>query len=126
MLLFPTILSKTAKDLNEHPFMSLGIIQSKDTSYGVTYVKYFGLLLQEISLEMGEELLRRILSFVNLSILSADASSIVSKEYLQIQKFEAGRDSSDLLFFEFFQMHPIKINLTFSRTEESDDAPKKT
>lgn len=72
MLLYPAVLSKSKKELEEHPFLSLGAIQSRDRSYGVTYYKYLGLLVQEMALEMGEELLRNILNFVNLSVLVSE------------------------------------------------------
>lgn len=72
MLLYPAVLSKSQKELEAHPFLSLGVIQSTDKSFGVTYFKYFGLLLQEIAVEVGEELLRRVIDFANLSLLNAD------------------------------------------------------
>ena len=125
MLLFPAVISKNAKELEEHPFLSLGIIQSRDTSYGVTYFKYFGLLLQEMSIEVGEELLRRLLDFVNFSILAAQAKTILTERDYSIQHYQVGRDSSEVLFFEFFQMHPIKVNLTFTSTEDTEAARKK-
>lgn len=117
MLLYPAVLSKAAKELESHPFLSLGIIQSKDRSYGVTYYKYFGLLLQEMAIEVGEELLRRVLAFVDFSLLAVQKEGIIDEQDFAVAKFEVERDSSDVLFFEFFQMHPIKVSVTFSRTE---------
>jgi vacuolar protein sorting-associated protein 13A/C len=125
MMLYPAVINKSAKELEEHPFLSLGIIQSRDTSYGVTYFKYFGLLLQEMSIEVGEELLRRLLNFGNFSLLTVQPRTIVTEKDYSIQHYQVGRDSSEVLFFEFFQMHPIKLNLTFSRTEDTEAARKK-
>lgn len=73
MLLYPAVLAKTQKEMEHHPFLSLGVIQSRDKSYGVTYYKYFGLLLQEVAIEMGEELLRRLLSFADLTSINLDS-----------------------------------------------------
>lgn len=36
-----------------------------------------------------------------------------------VEKHEVGKDSSEVLFFEFFQIHPVKVSLTFSRTEDA-------
>lgn len=72
MLLYPAVLSKSQKELEEHPFLSLGVIKSTDKSFGVTYFKYFGLLMQEIAVEVGEELLRRVVDFADLSLLNVD------------------------------------------------------
>ena len=73
MLLYPAVISKSKHELDEHPFLSLGVIQSKDRSYGVTYYKYLGLLVQELSLEVGEDLLRKIIDFTNLSYFKVQA-----------------------------------------------------
>jgi len=126
MLLYPAVLSKSKKELEEHPFLSFGAIQSRDRSYGVTYYKYFGLLIQEMALEMGEELLRNILQFVNLSVLVAEPKKIVKEQDCVVAKYEVERDSSEVLFFEFFQIHPIKVNLTYSSTEDASDGTKKS
>ena len=117
MLLFPTVLSKDQKEMSEHPFLSVGIIQSKDTSYGVTYYKYFGLLLQEFSIELGEELLRKIMAFASFSHSAPSRKMLILESDFVIPAFKVESDTSDVLFFEFFQLHPIKVNITFSRTE---------
>ena len=122
MLLYPAVLSKSKKELEEHPFLSFGAIQSRDRSYGVTYYKYFGLLVQEMALEMGEELLRNVLNFANLSVLVAQPKTIVTKQDCIVAPYAVERDSSEVLFFEFFQIHPVKINLTFSTTEDLSEA----
>jgi vacuolar protein sorting-associated protein 13A/C len=72
MLLYPSVLTRSQKELKEHPFLSFGAIQSRDRSYGVTNYKYLGLLIQEMSLEVGEETLRQLLNFANLSVLVAE------------------------------------------------------
>lgn len=123
MLVYPSVLTK---DKNEHPFLSVGVIQSKDTSYGVTYFKYFGVLLQEMSIELGEELLRKFLAFASFSSSAPSRQKLLVESDFKVEKFAVDKDTSEVLFFEFFQLHPIKVNITFSRTEAEESKHTKT
>lgn len=42
---------------------------------------------------------------------------IIEDQCFLVAPFAVEKDISEVLFFEFFQVHPVKLSITFSRTE---------
>ncbi len=120
ILCYPAVIKRTAKDLSEHPTINLGVIKSRDTSHGVDYYKYFGLLMQELNLDLGEELLRKLLLFAQFESIAPPLKSLLSAEDLLVPEIQAGVGDARMMYYELFQIHPIKLNITFSRIEADD------
>ncbi len=137
----PTVLCPTPPsraqlaDPAERPFARLLLVQARDRNYGVTYYKYFGALMQEFSLDIDERILQRVLAFFSdpsdevdeWSSLERPPSSTAGTRLLspadyRVANVAGARDTSDLLFFETFQMHPFVINFTFTKTQSEDKA----
>lgn len=117
ILCYPAVIKRTAQDLSEHPTINLGIIKSRDTSHGVDYYKYFGLLLQELNLDLGEELLRKLLLFAQFESIIPPPKPLLSEEDLQLPDMQDGVVDARMMYYDLFQIHPVKLNISFARIE---------
>ncbi|KAK9722186.1 Vacuolar protein sorting-associated protein 13 [Basidiobolus ranarum] len=118
-LLYPSFTSKHETEIDTHPFFQAAVVQARDTEHGVDYYKYFTVLLQDVSLEVDEDFLFALLDFSKFNIAGWDAevnSEDVWSEDLEIP--EAPFNEGDVqLYFEAILIQPIKISLSFARTE---------
>ena len=120
ILCYPAVIKRTAQDLSEHPTINLGIIKSRDTSHGVDYYKYFGLLLQELNLDLGEELLRKLLLFAQFESIIPPPKPLLSAEDFKVPELQTGPTDARMMYYDLFQIHPVKLNITFARIEADD------
>ena len=98
--------------------------------HGIDYYKYFTLLLQEMSLDVEENFLMRLLDFFKFEV----AGYKYDEGYGMIRELNAhtGRslwdgkakveepvliDDGNRMYFEVMQFQPIKVNITFARSE---------
>lgn len=54
---------------------------------------------------------------MSMHICVSSVVRIIDEKGFEVAPFAVEKDISEVLFFEFFQIHPIKLNITFSRTE---------
>jgi vacuolar protein sorting-associated protein 13A/C len=116
ILMYPAVVQKNEKELDEHPTLNIGIIKSNEGS-GVDYYKYFGVLLQEMNIELGEELLEKIILFAQFDSIIPPPSPLLQDTDFQIPPLRNASVDTKLMYYELFQIHPIKLNVSFSRTE---------
>ena len=126
IILYPTIVPKTEKELADHPIFSVAASLLKDAEHGVTRFKYLQVLLQEMTAEADEDFLWAVLE-AGQEIAS---SFQVNDEYNDyklseppIQESEVVQASSGNLYFELFMLNPIQLNLSFVRTEVINSEP---
>lgn len=130
ILLYPAVISKkaqfkagaTSRDQDSlPPFLSMALIQSVDSAHGVTYYKYGGFLLQEVVIDLGEHLMNKLVDFYKFDLPEEGASGprgLLTLNDLQLpDMIKLDSDGRDLLYFELLQLHPIKINFSFSKLE---------
>jgi vacuolar protein sorting-associated protein 13A/C len=133
ILLYPAVITKRhrgTEDSPPPPFLSAALIMSQDAAHGVTYIKYFGFLMQEVQVDLGEHLVNKLVEFGQFeSIASADPrdSTLDVPEDRRIPPLTSLDSQSSLLYFELLQLHPMKVNLSFSKSEgpqysETEDA----
>ena len=118
ILLYPSVVPKTGKEMEAHPIFHAMITRVKDDSYGVMYIKYFTLLLQQMTLELDEDFIFTMLDFVKVpgASWSEEAEGKLCDENLDIpepQQEEQGQD----IYFEFLHLQPMQLDLSFVRTE---------
>ncbi|KAL6717664.1 Vacuolar protein sorting-associated protein 13 [Lecanora helva] len=118
ILLYPSVVPKTGKEMEAHPIFHVMVTRVKDDSYGVIYVKYFTLLLQQMTLELDEDFIFTMLDFVKVpgASWSEEAEGRLCDERLDIpepQQEEQGQD----IYFEFLHLQPMQLDLSFVRTE---------
>lgn len=101
-----------------------GAQQSMSSISHTTCIPYAGLLIQEFTLELDEEYLYLLVDF----FAATDQAPVRAvTDYSLHMDFNSHSELSDatyygqqskLFYFEVFQLHPIKVNLTFTRIEE--------
>lgn len=123
ILMYPAVVQKKEQELEDHPILNVGIIKST-ADQGVDYYKYFGVLLQELNIELGEELLQKIILFAQFDSLVASigCGSLLQEADFIIPPLKPASVDTRLMYYELFQIHPIKVNISFSRTESSQEA----
>lgn len=118
ILMYPAVVQKKESELDEHPTLNVGIIKSNE-GRGVDYFKYFGVLLQELNIELGEELLQKVILFAQFDSIIPPPSPLLKESDFVIPPLSDAHVDNKLMYFELFQIHPIKVNVSFSRTESS-------
>ncbi|KAK9485881.1 hypothetical protein V1527DRAFT_94643 [Lipomyces starkeyi] len=118
IVLYPSVLPQTAKEMENHPTLSASVTRVKDDSHGVLYVKYATILLQQMTVEIDEDFLFALLDFSKVPGASW-TSSVEDKlcdDELNVPEPEqspAGRD----VYFEVLHIQPAQMDLSFVRTE---------
>jgi len=127
IILYPTVVPKTEKELADHPIFNLSGVLLKDSEHGVVRFKYLQLLLQEMTAEADEDLLWAVLETVQALV----ASFHIEDEYNDYRISEAPVQHSEQvveasggnLYFEMFLLHPVQLNVSFVRTEAVNSEP---
>lgn len=127
IILYPTIVPKTEKELADHPIFSISGSLLKDPEHGVVRFKYLQVLLQEMTAEADEDFVWALLETVQ----SVVSSFHIEDEYKSYSIADVPvQDSSEVveasggnLYFELFILHPVQLNLSFVRTEAINSEP---
>ncbi|KAI9034346.1 hypothetical protein DFJ74DRAFT_600747 [Hyaloraphidium curvatum] len=121
IVLYPTQISKEIDD-TQPPLLKMLLVHLKDTSYGVDYYKVLKVALQEVSLELDEDLLRMLLLFSKFATVPGSGDGKLSVI------LRSGPRTSLTLhsFFESFHLGPVKVNLSFTRTERADTEERRS
>jgi vacuolar protein sorting-associated protein 13A/C len=118
IILYPTVVPKTGKEMESHPILQASITRVKDDSFGVLYIKYASLLLQELTVEIDEDFIFSMLDFVKVpgATWSEEVEGKLCDEDLGVPEPKREHQSQDV-YFEVLHLHPMQINLSFVRTE---------
>ncbi|KAI5970317.1 VPS13 [Candida margitis] len=118
IILYPSVIPKTGKELNDHPALSASICQVKDDSHGVVFIKYATTLMQELNFELDEDFLFAMLDFVKFPGASWNKEQVnrLCDENLDIPEPSKLSNTSDI-YFEALHLQPIQANISFVRTE---------
>ncbi|KAG0003109.1 hypothetical protein BGZ80_007728 [Entomortierella chlamydospora] len=119
IILCPTQTPKDGKDASAHPTLHSALVRAKDDTHGVVYFKYFSVLLQELTVSMDEDFLFTLLEFSKFNVpgWTEDPDKIeLCQESLELPKITTNDDENQL-FFEVLHLHPMKVNLSFMRSE---------
>ncbi|EPX71146.1 DUF1162 domain-containing protein [Schizosaccharomyces octosporus yFS286] len=125
LLVYPTILSQE-EAMNDNSllptFHSMVALMKNDT-YGIMYVKYATILLQELSIEIDEDFAFAAVEFMKDSMPQSFKSSedIMFDTSLCIRV--PNEFSSDMkVYFEILNLQPSQLHLSFVRTERINNA----
>ncbi|KAL2128479.1 hypothetical protein VTI74DRAFT_9122 [Chaetomium olivicolor] len=119
MILYPSVVPKRAQEIEAHPSLHAMVTRVKDDSYGVEYIKYATVLLQEMTVELDEDFIYAVLEFSKIP--GASWSSTEEEDKLcddnidipQPKQQQSGRD----IYFEVLNIQPMQLDLSFVRTE---------
>ncbi len=118
ILFYPSVVPKTGKEMEAHPIFHSMVTRVKDDSYGVLYIKYFTLLLQQMTLELDEDFIFAMLDFAKVpgASWSEESEGKLCDEDLDIPEPKQEEQGQDV-YFEFFHLQPMQLDLSFVRTE---------
>lgn len=127
MILYPSIVPKTDKDTESRPSLHAQVTRVKDDSYGVQYIKYATILLQQMTLEIDEDFVFALLEFSKVP--GASWSEIHEGKLCdeEIDIPEPKQEQSGMeLYFELLNIQPMQLDLSFVRTDRVNVEDKTT
>ncbi|TVY71541.1 Vacuolar protein sorting-associated protein, partial [Lachnellula suecica] len=118
MILYPSVVPKNTKETESHPSVHVQATRVKDDSYGVLYIKYATILLQQMTLEIDEDFVFALLEFSKVpgASWSETHEGVLCDDNLDIpepNQIEAGQD----MYFELLNIQPMQLDLSFVRTD---------
>lgn len=118
IIIYPTVVPKSGKEMNNHPSFSASVCKVKDDTHGVLFIKYATVLLQEMSLEVDEDFLFALLDFSKIPGASWNnqVEDKLCDDDLEIPEPKKLSDAMDI-YFEALHLQPTLTNLSFVRTE---------
>ncbi|KXJ86769.1 hypothetical protein Micbo1qcDRAFT_218953 [Microdochium bolleyi] len=118
MILYPTKVKQQAEDVELHPSLHIGIQRVKDDSFGVLYVKYLTVLLQEMTIELDEDFIYAVLDYSKVPGASwtQDQESKLCDEDIDVPEPKQEQSGQDI-YFEALNIQPMQLNLSFMRTD---------
>lgn len=118
IIFYPSVVPKTGKELEAHPILHSAITRVKDDSYGVQYIKYFSILLQQMTVEIDEDFIFALLDFVKIPGASwtEPKDDKLCDDNLDIPEPEKAEQGQDY-YFELLHLQPMQFDISFVRTE---------
>jgi vacuolar protein sorting-associated protein 13A/C len=118
IIFYPSVVPKTGKEMEAHPILHAAITKVKDDSYGVLYIKYFTVLLQQMTLEIDEDFIFALLDFAKIpgASWSEVKEGKLCDEDLEIPEPKQEQSGQDI-YFEFLHLQPMQFDISFVRTE---------
>ncbi|CCE83218.1 Piso0_003790 [Millerozyma farinosa CBS 7064] len=118
IVLYPSVVPKSGKEMNNHPSISGAICKIKDDQHGTLMIKYATILIQEMTIEIDEDFLFALLDFAKFPGASWNRlkEDKLCEDVLELPKPVNLKDSTDV-YFEALHLQPALLNLSFVRTE---------
>jgi vacuolar protein sorting-associated protein 13A/C len=118
MILYPSVVPKNTKETEAHPSVHVMVTRVKDDSYGVLYIKYATVLLQQMTLEIDEDFVYALLEFSKVpgASWSETHEGTLCDEDLGIPEPKQQQQGQDI-YFELLNIQPMQLDLSFVRTE---------
>ena len=118
ILLYPSVVPKTGKEMEAHPIFHSAVTRVKDDSYGVLYIKYATLLLQQITIELDEDFIYAMLDFSKVpgASWSDEKEGKLCDDNLDVPEPTREEQGQDI-YFELLHLQPVQLDLSFVRTE---------
>ncbi|CAG8982131.1 hypothetical protein HYALB_00003223 [Hymenoscyphus albidus] len=118
MILYPSVVPKNTKETESHPSVHFQATRVKDDSYGVLYIKYATVLLQQMTLEIDEDFVLALLEFSKVpgASWSETHEGVLCDENLDIPEPKREQSGQDI-YFELLNLQPMQLDLSFVRTD---------
>ncbi|KAI9770443.1 MAG: hypothetical protein M1840_003329 [Geoglossum simile] len=127
IILYPSVVPKTGKEMEIHPSFHAMVTRVKDDSYGVLYIKYATVLLQQMTLEIDEDFIFALLDFSKIpgASWSEEHEGNLCDDRLDIPEPKQEQQGQDV-YFELLHIQPAQMDLSFVRTERVNVEDKTT
>ncbi|KAI0756975.1 vacuolar protein sorting-associated protein 13 [Daedaleopsis nitida] len=118
VVLQPTPVSQESKTVAALPTVQASVIWLNDEEHGVFFVKYCSILLQALTVEADEDFLFAVYDLTKINGASWDMTQedILLEAPEEIPEPRAATRGQDL-YFEVLELQPIKLSISFMRTE---------
>ncbi|KAI9744725.1 MAG: hypothetical protein M1818_001650 [Claussenomyces sp. TS43310] len=118
MIVYPSVVPKDTAETAAHPSVHAMVTRVKDDSYGVLYIKYATILLQQMTLEIDEDFVYALLEFSKVpgASWSETHEGILCDDSLDIPEPKQEQQGQDI-YFELLNIQPMQLDLSFVRTE---------
>lgn len=118
MIMYPSVVPKNTKETEAHPSVHAQVTRVKDESYGVQYIKYATLLLQQMTVEIDEDFVYALLDFSKVpgASWSEHHEGVLCDDNLDIPEPKQEQSGQDI-YFELLNIQPMQLDLSFVRTE---------
>lgn len=118
IILYPSVVPKQARETELHPSLHVMVTRVKDDSYGVLYVKYATLLLQQMTIDLDEDFIYAVLDFSKVpgASWSEAHEGKLWDEDVDIPEPKQEQSGQDI-YFEILNIQPMQLDLSFMRTE---------
>ncbi|RPD62925.1 vacuolar protein sorting-associated protein 13 [Lentinus tigrinus ALCF2SS1-6] len=118
VVLQPTPISQESKTVAALPTVQASVIWLNDEEHGVLFVKYCSVLLQALTVEADEDFLFSVYDLTKIKGASWDVAreDILLEHPEDIPEPESTARGQDL-YFEVLELQPIKLAISFMRTE---------
>ncbi|GAW22149.1 hypothetical protein ANO14919_116840 [Xylariales sp. No.14919] len=118
MILYPSVVPKQAQETELHPSLHAMVTRVKDDSYGVLYVKYATVLLQQMTVDLDEDFIYAVLDFSKVpgASWSETHEGKLCDEGVDIPEPKQEQSGQDI-YFEVLNIQPMQLDLSFMRTE---------
>ncbi|KAI0401727.1 hypothetical protein F4802DRAFT_399824 [Xylaria palmicola] len=118
MILYPSVVPKQAQETELHPSLHAMVTRVKDDSYGVLYVKYATILLQQMTVDLDEDFIYAVLDFSKVpgASWSETHEGKLWDEGVDIPEPKQEQSGQDI-YFEVLNIQPMQLDLSFMRTE---------
>ncbi|KAK0465028.1 vacuolar protein sorting-associated protein 13 [Desarmillaria tabescens] len=125
VILQPTPMPKESNGVAPLPTVQASVIWLNDAEHGVLFIKYCSILLQALTIEADEDLLFSIYDLTQIQGASWEAGV----EDVLIQDADVIPEPKETtvgqeLYFEVLELQPIKLSLSFMRTERVSSEEK--
>ncbi|KAH8890292.1 vacuolar protein sorting-associated protein 13 [Thozetella sp. PMI_491] len=118
MILYPSVVPKRAQEIEAHPSLHAMVTRVKDDSYGVEYIKYATILLQQMTIELDEDFVYAILDYSKVpgAAWTTEEEDRLCDETIDIPEPKQQKSGRDI-YFEVLNIQPMQLDLSFMRTE---------
>ena len=119
MILYPSVVPKNTSETEKHPSVHMQVTRVKDDSYGVLYIKYATLLLQQMTLEIDADFAFALADFAKLpgASWSETHEGVLCDESLDIPEPTMEQSGQDI-YFELLNIQPMQLDLSFVSTDK--------
>lgn len=126
ILLYPSVVPHIGREMESHPIFSASISKVRDDSYGVLYIKYATVLLQQLTVQLDEEFLFALVDFSNAyTATSGKVVDMLCEPELDIP--EPVQDAAGMdFYFEALHIQPAQMDLSFERTTDRSSEEEDT
>ncbi|KAI0033184.1 hypothetical protein K488DRAFT_78064 [Vararia minispora EC-137] len=121
VVLQPTPLTRAAREVAALPTVQGSVIWLTDEEHGVLFVKYCSILLQALTVEADEDFVMSLLELSQIKGISweQEQEDVLIEHPTDIPEPQPTNTDS-VVYFEVLELQPIRLSLSFMRSERSD------